>query len=225
MDKDLKYLHWNQETITDFSDENISKMYENGFVFTRLDKGLMHQTRSVRINISKFTLSSENKRILKKTADLVLTAAELPLLNYDYRLGKLAKDFFENKFGHGIMSAQKIKEMLTDPVKSNFNLLLTYLQESSTGYAICFANNTLLHYSYPFYDLNGAQKDIGLGMMVRAINFAVEQKKKYVYLGSLQRPGDTYKLQFDGLEWFDGSKWQDDIETVKKILASLKINQ
>ena len=56
-------------------------------------------------------------------------------------------------------------------------------------------------------------------MMIRAINFAKESGMKYIYLGSLQRPSDTYKLQFAGLEWFDGKKWSQDIEEVKKILV------
>jgi arginyl-tRNA--protein-N-Asp/Glu arginylyltransferase len=59
---------------------------------------------------------------------------------------------------------------------------------------------------------------MGLGMMTTAINFAKEQGLKYVYLGSLQRPGDTYKLQFEGLEWFDGKAWQTDLQSVKDIL-------
>lgn len=86
------------------------------------------------------------------------------------------------------------------------------------GYAICFKNPALLHYSYPFYNLNIAPKDMGLGMMIRAIEYAKQQGLKHIYLGSLQRPGDTYKLQFNGLEWFDGAKWQTDIVTVKSLL-------
>ena len=49
------------------------------------------------------------------------------------------------------------------------------------------------------------------------IQWAKENNKKFVYLGSLQRPTDTYKLQFEGIEWFDGKKWKTDLEEVKKI--------
>ncbi len=54
-------------------------------------------------------------------------------------------------------------------------------------------------------------------MMTNTIMFAKDNGLKYVYLGSLQRPTDTYKLQFEGLEWFDGKAWQTDLEEVKKI--------
>ena len=57
-------------------------------------------------------------------------------------------------------------------------------------------------------------------MMTKAIVWAKENGKKYVYLGSASRPNDTYKLQFAGLEWWDGKKWQTDLEELKKILKN-----
>jgi arginyl-tRNA--protein-N-Asp/Glu arginylyltransferase len=215
----MEYLHWDEKTITDFSEKNIAEMYDHGYVFTRIGKGVMHQTRSVRVDLAKFELTSENRRVLKKVGAMPLYLSKVPMKDYEWSLGKLAKDFYEQKFGAGIMGAAKVKEMLTDPTKSNFNALLTYaLNDKSCGYAICYSNKEILHYSYPFYDLKSAPKDMGLGMMTTAINFAKEQGLKYVYLGSLQRPGDTYKLQFEGLEWFDGKAWQTDLQSVKDIL-------
>lgn len=215
----MKYLKWDEKIITDFSDEKITDMYDRGFVFTRIGKGVMHQTRSVRVNLAKFNLTSENRRILKKVADIKLKKVVLPLKEYDFSIGKLAKDFYGVKFGPGIMSAQKIKEMLTDPSKSNFNSLFIYSNtDSGNGYSICHSNNEILHYSYPFYDLTNSPKDMGLGMMIRAIEYAKNAGMKYVYLGSLQRPGDIYKLQFDGLEWFDGKRWSDNTAQAKEIL-------
>jgi arginyl-tRNA--protein-N-Asp/Glu arginylyltransferase len=215
-----KYLAWQEKTITDFSEENVSALYDAGFVFTRIGKGVMQQTRSVRIDLAKFNLSSENRRILKKTGSAELYASTLPVKRYFHQLGKLAKDFYEAKFGPRIMSAQKIKEMVVDPHKSNFNLNLMYpFNRVPCGYSICYANKDILHYSYPFYDLTTAPKDMGLGMMIRAIEYAKGVGMKYIYLGSLQRPSDTYKLQFEGLEWFDGKEWSTDEKKVREILA------
>ena len=217
----MNYLHWNEQTITDFSEKSISEMYDRGYVFTRIGKGVMHQTRSVRIDISKFELSSENRRIIKKISPADLSETTTPLTKYDFSIGKLGKDFYDKKFGPGIMSAQKIKEMLTDVSRSNFNTLLIYTIYPSTipsGFAICYQNADILHYSYPFYDLEKSPKDMGLGMMTLAIEHARKAGMKYVYLGSLQRPTDTYKLQFKGLEWFDGQKWSTDLDAVREIL-------
>ncbi len=222
----MNYLHWNSQTITDFSDENVSDMYDRGYVFTRIGKGVMHQTRSVRVDLSKFELSSENRRILKKVEAISSNEASLPLTEYDFTVGKLAKDFYAEKFGAHIMSAQKVKEMLTDAAKSNFNKLLMYGPKATTspsdaplGYSICYRNADILHYSYPFYDLGKSPKDMGLGMMTLAIEQSKRQGLRYVYLGSLQRPTDVYKLQFKGLEWFDGHAWSDDLHRAKETLG------
>ncbi len=226
-----KYLHWKEIDIskdTDIAripyDSEISKLYDQGFIFTRIAKGIMHQTRSLRIDLSKFNLTSENRRILKKTESHVLSPdspSALPLGDYSWEIGKMAKDFYTEKFGDGVFSAQKIKELLTDHSKSNFNTLFRF--NNPEGFAICYMNNSILHYSYPFYDLKSPLKDIGMGMMIRAINKAKELGLKYIYLGSLQRPNDTYKLQFEGLEWFNGEneKWETDLEKAKEILKQI----
>jgi arginyl-tRNA--protein-N-Asp/Glu arginylyltransferase len=64
---------------------------------------------------------------------------------------------------------------------------------------------------------------MGMIMMTKTIQWAKETDKKFIYLGSLQRPTDTYKLQFERLEWFDGKSWKTDLEEVKKTLTSGKI--
>ena len=209
----MEYLHWKEETIIDSSTETISKMYENGFVFTRIGKGVMHQTRSVRIDLNKFELSSENRRILRKGENISVEHCEIPYSKYSWEIGKIAKDFYDKKAG-GAFSVNKIKELITTPY--NFNVLLTF---SDIGFTICYKNNHMMHYCYPFYDLEKAQKDMGLIMMTKTIAEAKIQGLKYVYLGSLQRPSDVYKLQFSGIEWFDGKEWKSDVEEVKKVLG------
>jgi len=216
------YLSWDQKTITDFSNENINSLYNQGYVFTRLGKGIMDQTRSIRIDLSQFELSSENRRVLRKTENILLQKFPLPYTHYDWAIGKLGKNFYDTKFGSGTFSANKLKELMTSPEKSSFNMVLAYTMETKTiGYSITYETSELLHYCYPFYQITNIQSpvsNIGLGMMLKAILFAKEQSKKYVYLGSFQRPTDTYKLQFTGLEWFDGKEWRQDLEELKNIL-------
>jgi len=216
----MKYLFWNEKKITDFSEKNIEALYNDGYVFTRLDHGTMQQTRSLRLDLNQFELTSENRRIIKKVPGLEVETVRLPLdsTSYDYATGKIAKDFYAKKFGAGIMSAQKIKMMLTDSKQSNFNLLLKFNQ---TGFAICHTTPSLIHYSYPFYDLSSAPKDMGLAMMITTAEYAKKSGHQYLYLGSLQRPTDIYKLQFSGLEWFDGKVWNNNMSEAKKILSEL----
>lgn len=213
------YLKWSEKRIQDFDDSTINELYNQGYVFGRNEKGLLGQTRSLRIDLNKFELSSENRRVLRKTETLLLKKHPLPYANYTWEIGKLAKDFYTTKFGDGTFSANKMKELLTEPVKSNFNELLVYATEETLGYCVILETNELIHYCYPFYKLNSELPNLGLGMMLKAIVYAKEQGKKYIYLGSAQRPTDTYKLQFEGLEWFDGKKWKTDLGELKNILC------
>lgn len=223
----MSYLAWGEKVITDLADETISSLYNEGYVFTRLGRGVMHRTRSLRVNLSRFELSSENRRVLRKLSDLRLQTQSLPLPEYDWNIGKMAKDFYDTKFGRGTFSANKVKELLTDGGKSNFNLLLSYCYQpplappfqvgdkvDALGFAICYTSPDILHYCYPFYQM----QNIGMAMMLLAILNTKKNGKRYIYLGSAQRPTDTYKLQFKGLEWWDGKKWQDDMDALKKLL-------
>ena len=217
----MNYLKWNEQTITDFSETNINSLYNQGWLFTREGRGAMYQTRSLRIDLEKFELSSENRRVLKKTEDIGLMTYDLPYEKYSWEIGKMGKEFYQTKFGDGIFSANKIKELLTK--KHNFNKLYIYNnKQEAVGYCICFETDKILHYSYPFYVLHHTSyvisPNLGLGMMLRAIIHSKEASKKYVYLGSAKDAKAKYKLQFAGLEWFDGKEWKTNIDELKKIL-------
>ena len=181
----------------------------------------MDQTRSVRIDLSKYSSSSENRRIMRKTEELEYSTIPLPDPTYHWSMGKMAKDFYDAKFGKGTFSANKAKELMSDETKSNFNLAFVFRHGTDiVGYALCYEQKDILHYSYPFYDLAVAEehKSLGMGMMVRAVRYAEEKGKKYIYLGSAQRPTDTYKFQFKGMEWFDGAAWHENLDVLKEAL-------
>lgn len=219
-----EYLNWGKLKISDeFNPENINLKYSTGYVFTRESFGSMYKTRSLRIDLMKFKLNSENRRILNKVENLVLTPLPLPISkeNYNWQIHKMGKDFYTSKFGPDVFSASKIKELITNSFKSNFNLLLQYSESNtSVGYVICYMNNEIMHYTYPFYDLSNFANNYGMGMMLKAILFAQESKDKYIYLGSASKPSDVYKLQFEGLEWFDGKSWQQEIKPLKDLITT-----
>jgi len=213
----MTYLNWDTKTIADLSPEFVAKMYDAGYVFTRVDKGVMNKTRSFRIDLSKFEMTSENRRIMKKAENYEMKFMSLPLSDYDWHIGKLAKDFYESRDAY--FSANKAKELLTKPEKSSFNTLTEFSALSGKfGYVISYNSPEIFHYSWPFYVEEKNEPSRGLSMMIKTIEWAKSAGKKYIYLGSLQRPNDTYKLQFKGGEWFDGEKWQTDIAPLKEIL-------
>lgn len=215
----MPYLNWDTKIVSDFSPEHIAHMYDAGYVFTRVGRGIMNKTRSFRIDLSKFEMTSENRRIMRKAENYEMKMRDIPLSDYDWHIGKTAKDFYESR--NADFSANKIKELLTDAEKSNFNTLAEFFASGEKfGFAICYQSEAIFHYSYPFYTEKKDEPSRGLSMMLLAIEYAKKSGKKYIYLGSLQRPSDTYKLQFKGGEWFDGEKWTKDTEPLKGILKA-----
>lgn len=218
-----EYFKTDQKLLTELNENSISELYAKGYVFTRVKKGLFNQTRSLRIDLSKFELSSENRRILKKNEELVLNVVSLPYPNYSWEIHKMGKEFYTVKFGDGTMSASKIKELFLETDKSNVNSCFTYSVEGqSEGYCLAYTNNELVHYSYPFYNLEiPKENSLGLAMMIKAVEWAKINSKKYVYLGSVTDSKSKYKLQFSGLEWFDTDKqeWNPNLENLKQLIS------
>lgn len=215
-----QYLAYSKQTIADLTPEIINDSFNNGYVFTREHLGSMYQTRSLRIRLdSSFSFNSENRRIFKKVEGLKIIKHELPLIEYDWHIHKLGKDYYETKFGSNVFSANKIKELLT--TASNFNTLFEYRYEGKlVGYAIAYEHEDFVQYAYPFYDISLYANNYGMGMMLNAIKYAIDNTKKYIYLGSVSKPADIYKLQFNQLEWFDGEKWQTDIANLKTLITT-----
>ncbi len=213
-----QYFVLSKQTIADFTPEIIADSFNNGFVFTREHLGSMYQTRSLRIRLDeKFAFNSENRRIVNKVMGLGLIKHDLPLVDYDWHIHKLGKEYYEAKFGKDVFSANKIKELLT--TTANFNTLFEYrYHEELVGYAICYEHDDFVQYAYPFYELNKYANNFGMGMMLTAIKYAVDNNKKYIYLGSVSKPADVYKLQFNQLEWFDGKVWQTNIDYLKALI-------
>lgn len=232
----MSYFFTEQLEINDFSSKNISDLYSEGFVFTRIGKGILNKTRSLRINLEKFSLNSENRRVQRKIPDLSLIKVKNPLDNYEWKIHSYGKTFYEKKFGDLTMSASKIKEMIQDQDKSNFNTTLfysseniihlgwdlKYMEQRTIGICISYENEDLFHYAYPFYDtVLPKEISLGMNMIISAISKANEENKKYFYLGSVNDKKSHYKLQFVGLEWYDteSNNWNSDLTKLTEITS------
>lgn len=198
--------------------DTLEDMYSLGFLPSRSKEKLFYLARGVRVNLGKFSLSSENRRIERKTQYLCRQVHSLDNFSYHYAIGKLAKDFYENRFEKKIMSAFRIKWLCTAGSATH---ILEYRDANSDeiiGYCIGYASDTLLHYAYPFYDLEYYEKGAGIGMMLSAITWAKDQGMEFVYLGTCYTPESLYKLQFKGMEYFTGYRWSSDIDRLKDLV-------
>jgi len=103
---------------------------------------------------------------------------------------------------------------------------LTSVKEFADGYTLSYENEKIIHYGYPFYDLEiPKEKNLGMAMMINAILYAKEKNKDYIYLGSVVEKKSLYKLQFSGLEWFntETKQWEQDLEKLKSLVETTDI--
>lgn len=198
----------------DFDD--IEQIYDSGFLPTRIDKNIFNLCRSTRVLLNEFKLSSENRRILRKTEFLKLEMHSLKNFSYDYKIGKMALDFYNTRFKKGVMSAQKIKWLFKE---SFYNSVFVFFDKQNSlpiGYSLCYFGKNIIHYAHPFYKIEYFKNNIGMGMMLKSIIFAKEKNVKKIYLGTCYEESALYKTQFTGFEFFDGVSWNKDLNVLKE---------
>lgn len=198
------------------------QLYAKGFLMSRLKQERFYLSRSTRIDLSLFELSSENRRILKKCDDIEINMVEAHQFEYRPEIGKMAIDFYKTRFGDKKISAQGWKRIFTQLA---FNDILIFTDRSNqriVGYCPSVDAGNLLHYAYPFYDLSYLDHNIGIGMILKTLLHLKSHSNyhKYLYLGTCYTESALYKTQFKGFEWFDGNSWSNDTESLKKLVRS-----
>jgi len=169
------------------------------------------------VNLSQFELSSENRRILKKTENF--TAKMVSLTEFDYRadVQKLCRDYAEERLGKDIFPVPAIRSVFTGQV---YNRVFVFKDQDKkpVGYAVCFANNQLLQYAHAFYDLKYLSGSLGARMMLEAVSWAKDKGCEFVYLGTCYDEGALYKTEFSGVEFFNGFSWSKNLAELKALL-------
>jgi len=202
--------------------DKLSDLYEKGFLPYSGSpdiKRTLYMARSARINLEKFNLNSENRRIAKKF-DGSLSRNSTPLSEFNYKdkdFISFCTKYFAERHGENVMP----KERLLTILESDFPIsIITYTHKENSeiiGYAIEVNDGSMGHYWYSFYDLKYINQSLGLWIMLDSIKEAQKMGKDYYYIGTVYGDKALYKTNFDALEFFDGNVWSSDIKKLKEI--------
>lgn len=198
--------------------DEVEKIYDAGFLPIRNMPDVYYLARSLRVDLTEFAPSSENRRILGKTADLEHKLFSLTEFSYTPQVQKFCKNYMDQRFGKGQMTAAGIKNIFQ---KGVYNHVFVWKDrnEKVVGYAICFINETLLQYAHVFYDLDLLESNIGARMILEAVIWAKDNGKKFTYLGTVYNQSNySYKTEFSGVEFFNGFSWSSDLEELKYLI-------
>lgn len=196
--------------------DDVSQIYEKGFMPIRSLKDVYYLSRSVRVNLSKFQLSSENRRILRKTEEFKFRLVKLDKFDYTPLVQKTCKNWFEQKFGERKITAAAIRKIFTSSIFTD--VFVWRVKENVVGYAVVYINKDLLHYAHVFTDPQFSKSNLSVRMMLEAIIWAKKSKKKYAYLGTCYTKSALYKTQYAGMEFFNGFSWSDNLEELKYLI-------
>lgn len=198
--------------------DDLGKIYESGFLPIRNMLNIFYLSRNIRVDLSSFETSSENRRILKKTEDVVSEFVLLKDFKYTPEIQKLCKEYAEKRLGKDVFPVAAVRNVFEKKV---YNSVFVFKEKESgkeIGYAVCFEGKDFLQYTHSFYDLNYLDQNLGARMMLEAILWAKEKNKKYIYLGTCYEEKAMYKTEFKGVEFFNGFTWSSNLNELKALV-------
>jgi len=197
--------------LTRGQEDSLSQIYEKGYLpYTGVKeiKNTLYMARSARVNLEKFCLNSENRRIARKFDDK-LTKEIVLLEEFDYKnkvFLKFCLNYFEKRHGKKIMPEERLITILESGFITH---IISYknTNEKIIAYVFETSDRKMTHFWFSFFDLEYAYKSLGMWLMVDSARYAKKNKKKYLYLGTVYGEKALYKTNFDFLEYWNGNKW------------------
>lgn len=204
--------------------ECLDKIYDQGFLpYTgdlSIENEVFYMARSLRVDLSSFTDTSENRRVNRLIEPLgvqleVIDKSTFDLDNNDFK--QFCSDYIKERIGDDNMSWERWEYILTKPLGSH--IFKFYNEEKTLGYVLGAVDQDLLHYWFAFFDTDYMRThSLGKHMMWRLISWAKQNNKKYAYLGTAYKPSALYKIRdHKGLEFWDGASWNSDTKTLKTL--------
>ncbi|MBM3848707.1 MAG: hypothetical protein FJ396_00735 [Verrucomicrobia bacterium] len=200
--------------------ETPADLFEAGFLPSSPDLSIFYLARQLRVPLAPWRPTSENRRVRRKVGDL--RCELVPRARFEItperRSAWLA--FAEARFGPGIMPAARLDRLLAGRVITH---VLVFRDAGDHGPECGVA---LLHlerprlafYYYAFYDLASVGRSLGMAMMVRAVEWARDSGLAHLHLGTCYSPKALYKTQFEGIEFFNGHRWSDNLAELRHLL-------
>jgi len=194
--------------MTEFNLKNtksIDQNYQEGLLPQRNDKNLFYFQTSCRSNLKNFILSSENRRILRKTQDF--TFEEIPLKSFDYN-PKIQKEIITwiKKLGWDF-PVSSIKNVFKNHI---FNYLYIWKDEQKNivAYSLCYFSKNISHIAYVFYNPKLTHGNLPIRLVLQVIIDSQKLGLQYCYLGRFSKDTGFYKRNMPGFEYFKDNKWQ-----------------
>ena len=199
--------------------ETPGDLFNRGFLPSSRNLDRFYLCRQVRVNLAKFKPSSENRRILRKGADVEVKLVPRAQFDYTPERRLFFKTYADIKFGKDVMSFERLDALFAAPIISHLLVFTDVQTGAEVGTATLYVeSNEMIFYYYAFYDLNYYARNLGMFMMTSAATRFSEMGLRFLYLGTCYSRNALYKTQFAGAEFFNGFCWSDNMDELKYLL-------
>ena len=200
--------------------ETPAEIFNAGFLPSSRQLDRFYLCRQVRVNLTKFKPSSENRRILRKGKGIGVELVPRDKFDFTSQRREFFKTYADIKFGKDVMTFERLDALFAAPIISHLLVFTDAETGKEVGVATLYVEGkALAFYYYAFYDLNYYARNLGMFMMTSATALFAEAGVKHLYLGTCYSETALYKTQFGGAEFFTGFRWSDNLEELKYIIA------
>ena len=210
--------------------EELPDIYTKGFLpYTgnlRIEAAIFYLARSLRVDLSRFEDTSENRRINRKIEPLniqIEVQQKTTFPTTDPEFVAFCMEYAADRFSGNAMTQERFQYILSREVCSHiFSFTANGIR---MGYVLGVMEGNMLHYWFAFFNQEYMKShSLGKWMMWRTICWAKSEGLDYVYLGTCYGTHSLYKVRdHKGLEFFDGSQWNQDTALLKNLCKSDKI--
>ena len=195
--------------------------YRGGFLPYSAEPALQdefYMARSVRIPLTDFKLSSENRRIIKKfEGAFTTTVLSKDEITRNEILLPCLLTYFASRHGERVMSEERARSILSTPLP--LRAVRHEKDGEHAGYVLEVVGKEFSHYWYSCYSDTYTSSSFGMWMMLDSVLRAQTEKREYAYLGTAYGFKGRYKTNFHPLEFWDGSVWSTDVKELKRLIG------
>jgi leucyl-tRNA---protein transferase len=208
------------------SQAELPEIFAKGFlpytgIYT-LSDDYFYLARSVRVNLSQFADTSENRRLDRKLSSHNVRVTRYRKEDFpfqDRRFRDFCLNYAKERFKGGVMDEERLSYLFA---RNMFTHIFVFQREADPeplGYVFSVMQGDMLHYWYSFYDVRMREEySFGKWMMWRMIRWAKENGLRHIYLGTAYKRAALYKVRdHKGIEYFDGAGWRPDPEQLARL--------
>jgi len=183
--------------------QNIEDLYSQGLLPQRNSRDFFYKDTSSRSNLEIFSLSSENRRIINKTAQFTYQIFDINDFKFDINVQK--KCFQWAKILSWDFPSSSIKNIFTNHI---FNQVYVWYSNSEiVAYALVYKTNNISHIAYVFYDPQFSRDNLPIRIALEVVINSQKNGLKYCYLGRFSQEIGYYKRNMPGFQYYQDNNW------------------